>query len=128
MSDPVSSGASSQLQSHLASQSQNGGKVGGIAFVMSFGNIGGLNFAGGAQGLSGALGLSVVFSGIGNALGLKNIMGGDKLSKKAMLSMFSKHAKAMGGSNASVFAGGPSISPPSIPTPQAPGGQGQTLG
>ena len=128
MSDPASSGASSHLQSMLAAGS--GGEAGGtnpFAFVMTFGNINGTNLFAAGKHFANALGLAGIFTNTANSLGLKNMMGGDKLAKSPMGKPLSKKAKPLAAPNLSVAAGGPSISPPSIGTPRSPGGSGQTL-
>lgn len=131
MSDPVSSGMSSQLASHLASSSGGSGEsTGGGAFswIMTFGNIGGANILAPGQHFAGKMSMSAAFGWLANSFGLKNMVGGDRLEKSPMGKPLSKKAKKMGAANTSVFAGGPSLSPPSLSTPQAPGGGGQTLG
>lgn len=129
MADPATSGISSQLASHLASSSGGGGEThtSPLAWVMTGGNIGGANIFAPGQHFAGKLSLSSAMGWFGNALGLKSVVK-DKLSMSVMGKPVSKKAKPLQGSNFSVASGGPSISPPSIPTPQAPGGQGQTLG
>jgi hypothetical protein len=94
---------------------------------MSFGNIGGANIFAPGQHFAGKMSLSAAFGWLGNSFGLKTMAGGDKLAKSPMGKPLSKKAKPLGGHNFGLAAGGPSIAPPSIGTPKAPGGAGQTL-
>ena len=125
MADPATGGANSHLQSQLAAGS-GGGSEGGtspLTWVMTFGNIGGANIFKAGQHFANALGLGGIFTNAANSLGLKNIMGGDKLAKSPFGKPLSKKAKPMGASNFSVAAGGPSIAPPSLG-----GGSGAPMG
>jgi len=125
MSD--SSGASSHLQSTLASSDSGEKRAAPLTWVMSFGNIGGANLFSAVQGMAGKTGLTAAFGWLGNSFGLKNMAGGDKLAKSPMGKPLGKKAKPLGSHNFGMAADGPSISPPSIGSPKAPGGTGQTL-
>lgn len=129
--DPATQGggASSQLQSQLASGSSDDSGGSALLFIMSFGNIGGLNILKPVSGMAGAMGMTAAFGWLANSFGLGNITGGDRLSKSPTGKMFSKKAKAIkGGGDMSVAGKSPSLSPPSLGTPQPPGGGGQELG
>jgi hypothetical protein len=95
---------------------------------MSFGNIGGANILAPGHHFAGKMGLAASFGWLANSFGLKNMVGGDRLEKSPLGKPLGKKAKKLGGHNFGIAAGGPSIAPPSLSSPQAPGGQGQNLG
>jgi hypothetical protein len=130
MADPISSGASSQLQSHLAAQSGGGGQStsgGVLTWIMSFGNVGGANILAPGQHFAGKMSLTAAFGWLGNSFGLKTMVGGDKLAKSPVGKPLSKTAKPLGASNFGLAGGGPSVAPPSLSSPKAPGGTGLGL-
>lgn len=123
------SGASSHLQSTLAAGSGGGESTTGGVFtwIMSFGNIGGANILAPGQHFAGKMSLTAAFGWLGNSFGLKNMVGGDKLAKSPMGKPLSKKAKPLGSHNFGLAAGSPSIAPPSLGSPRAPGGSGHEL-
>lgn len=129
--DPATQGggASSHLQSQLASGSSDDSGGSPFAFVMTFGNINGFNFLKMFQGVGGQIGMGAAFGWLANSFGLGNITGGDRLSKSPTGKLFSKKAKAIkGGADLSMASRGPSVGPPSLGMPKPPGGGGQEIG
>lgn len=116
--DPVSQGggASSHLQSQMASSSSSDDGTNYFGFVATFGNINGFNILNAYKGFGQHFGLSALAGSVGNSFGLSNMMGGNRLEKSPMGKMFSKKTgKLKGGGDLSMASKGPSISGPQIP-------------